>query len=106
MLSRKKRRRQLRLEKKLKKANHSRRFNMAALLEDEQLARSRDEPKHQKKKEKNTKSKKKFIKSAAVDKEEKELKKLEKNLSLKGKQKLPQSFVRDGLDCILYYHIT
>ena len=92
MLSRKKMRKRQRLEKKIRKANHFTRFKNT--LHDQ----STEKEKISRKESKRTRNRD----QVEIEKDQKNIIKLEKDLGIsKKRKKLPASFVKDGLDCIL-----
>ena len=113
MLSRKKRRKQERQDKKARK--HERYKKLRGLSATEQSRIVTEERKipeaSPSKKKRHLSSKKRtqvepLVEDKGIEKEKRELKKLEKLLSIKERKeekqkKLPNAFIRDGLDCIL-----
>lgn len=113
MLSRKKRRKQEREDKKLKQHDHYKRIKGQKKTTNCSQGESSQEWNNNSKAttklkniEKKREAKMKQRHDFELAQEKRELSKLEKRLSLKGikkGKKLPGAFIRDGLDCILYH---
>ena len=114
MLSRKKRRKQERQEKKARKYDRYKKLKGLSATEHSRVGteeRKRPEIPPAKKKrrlasKKQTQIEQGLVEDRGIEKEKKELKRLEKLLSIKERKeekqkKLPNAFIRDGLDCIL-----
>ena len=111
MLRRKKRRKQERQEKKATRLDRRNKFKGPAATEQSRHIRQEkdyvESPPVKKKRGLTTA----HHEDKGIEKEKKELKRLEKLLSIRGgkeekEKKFPNSFIRDGLDCILFVGVA
>ena len=115
MLSRKKRRKQERQEKKATRLDRRNKLKVPAATEQSKHIRQEkdhvENPPVKKKRRLTTARHEDRDEDKGIEKEKKELKRLVKLLSIRrGKEekekKFPNSFIRDGLDCILFVDVA